>query len=65
MLAVLYPTNKAMREAVGKPLHYQETSLFGPEYRDNGKLVFVGPSAHNRKFYGAVTMKNGLIASVK
>lgn len=65
MLAATYPTKAALRAAVGSPLRYTKTSLFGPEYRPDGTLYVVGPSPHNRKWYAAVSMKDGLITRVK
>lgn len=65
MIAALYPSKKAMREAIGKPLRYSETSMFAPEYTPNGRITFVGPSATKRVFYGTVTLKDGLIAKVQ
>ena len=38
-MLVNYPTKKALNMSVGEPLKYTETSLFGPEYRDNGVLT--------------------------
>jgi hypothetical protein len=65
MIAVTYPNKKALKAALGQPLHYVETSMFGPEYKANGTLPFVGPNPTQRKYYGQVTLKDGLIASVK
>ena len=64
MLAVHYPTKKALKSAIGQRLNYVETSLFGPEYKDNGTFAVVGPDAYNRKWYARIEMKNGLILSV-
>lgn len=65
MMAARYPTKKALKENIGKPLRYVETSMFGPEYKENGKFCVVGPSPYERKWYAEVTMENGLIAKVK
>ena len=66
MMGASYPTKKALKESVGKRLRYVETSMFGSEYRENGKFCVVGPCAHtNRKWYAEVTMKDGLIEKVK
>jgi len=65
MLAASYPTKKAMREAKGTPLLYIETSIFGPDYKGDGNYVVVGPSPYNRKWYGQVVVKGGVIHSVK
>lgn len=59
-----YKTKKALKESVGKPLRYSETSMFGPEYEADGKFAVVGPSAYDRKWYAEVTMKEGKIAKV-
>ena len=64
MLGANYKTKKALKENVGKPLRYTETSMFGPEYKDNGKFCVVGPSPYNRKWFAEVTMANGLIKKV-
>jgi hypothetical protein len=39
MLVTGYKSKKELKENIGKPLKYKETSLFGPEYRDNGAFV--------------------------
>lgn len=64
MMAALYPTKKALKESVGKPLRYRETSLFGAEFRENGRFAVVGPSEYQRKWFAQVTMVDGLIAKV-
>jgi len=65
MLAANYKTKKELKENVGKPLKYTETSLYGREYTENGKFAVVGPSPYVRKWYAEVTMKEGLIIKVK
>lgn len=64
MIAALYKTKKALKESIGKPLRYNETSMFGPEFQENGKFAVVGPSAYERKWYAQVTMQNGIIVKV-
>lgn len=59
-----YKTKKALKASVGKPLGYNETSAFGPEYKADGKFAVVGPSAYERKWFAEVTMKEGKIAKV-
>jgi hypothetical protein len=59
-----YKTKKILKEAVGKPLNYRETSMFGAEYKANGQFAVVGPSATERKWFAQVTMENGLIKKV-
>ena len=66
MLGATYPTKKALKASVGQALNYVETSMFGPEYRDTGKLTVVGPCPYtNRKWFATVTMQDGKIKSVK
>lgn len=66
MMGASYPTKKALKEAIGQPLKYVETSLFGSEYHPNSTFCVVGPDAYkNRKWYAEVSMHNGLIARVK
>ena len=64
MMAANYPTKKALKEAVGSELRYEETSMFGPEYRADGSFCVVGPSPYNRKWFAQVTMVDGLIKKV-
>jgi hypothetical protein len=64
MLAFTYKTKKELRDSIGKPLRFNETSMFGPEYRDDGLLTGVGPHQNVRKWYANVLMVNGLIAKV-
>lgn len=65
MLAANYPTKKSLKAAIGQALRYQETTIFGnPEYKPNGNLTVVGPSAHERKWFANVTMADGLIKKV-
>jgi hypothetical protein len=59
-----YKTKKILKECVGKPLRYTETSMFGNEYKADGKFAVVGPSATERKWFAEVTMKEGLIVKV-
>jgi len=68
MLVFDYPSKKNMRECVGQPLKYMETSLFGEEYRRDGNLVGCNRphiTGHSREFYAEVRMQNGVIAAVK
>ena len=60
-----YKAKKDLKASIGKPLNYVETSMFGPEYKADGKFCVVGPCAFtNRKWYAEVTMKGGLIEKV-
>ena len=65
MMGASYPTKKDLKSHIGQPLRFEETSAFGPEYKENGKFCVVGPSPYNRKWYAEITMEKGLIKSVK
>jgi hypothetical protein len=65
MLGANYKTKKVLKENIGKPLRFIETSMFGAEFRFNGTVTVVGPSPYNRKWYATVEMKDGLIAKVR
>jgi len=64
MMGANYPTKKSLKESIGKPLKYQETSISGSEYKENGSFCVVGPHPYNRKWYAQVTVKDGLIKKV-
>ena len=64
MMGASYKTKKALKDSVGQPLRYVETSVFGEEYKANGRFCVVGPSPYERKWFAQVTMKDGLIAKV-
>jgi hypothetical protein len=64
MMGANYKTKKELKLAIGEPLDYVETSMFGAEYRDNGTFCVVGPSPSVRKWFASVTIKDGLIAKV-
>lgn len=67
-LVVNYPSKKVLKENVGKRLRYTETSMFGPEYQENGMLT-VANRPHitglGREFFAQVWMRDGLIEKVK
>jgi hypothetical protein len=68
MLVFNYESKKALKESIGKPLRYIETSIFGAEYRDNGILTGANRphiTGKGREFFANVTMENGLIKGVK
>ena len=64
MMGARYKTKKELKQSIGKPLRYTETSIFGPEYRGDGTFCVVGPSPYERKWFAEVTMKDGVIAKV-
>lgn len=65
MMGASYKTKKALKESVGQPLRYVETSMFGEEFKEDGTFCVVGPSPYERKWYAEVTMTGGRIAKVK
>lgn len=63
----LYPTKKDLKAAVGQPLKYRETSMFGDEYTANGEIVGAHRphiTGEGREYFATVTMKDGKIAKV-
>lgn len=64
MMGAIYKTKKDLKQAVGQSLNYEETSMFGEEYRANGTFCVVGPSPRKRVWFASVTMVNGLISKV-
>lgn len=68
MIIFNYPSKKVLKENIGKPLRYIETSMFGPEYRDTGYLTGANRphiTRQGREFFAEIVMENGLIKSVK
>ncbi len=65
MLGALYKSKKELKQSVGMPLRYVETSMFGNEFKPDGKFCVVGPSPYERKWFATVTMKGGRIAKVE
>jgi hypothetical protein len=68
MIVFNYPSKKVLKENVGQPLAYIETSLFGEEYVRTGKLTGANRphiTGQGREFFATVTMKDGLIARVE
>ena len=67
MIVFNYPSKKVLKENIGKPLQYIETSLFGAESVRTGKLTGANRphiTGQGREFFATVTMKDGLIARV-
>ena len=69
MMLLNYPSKKSLREAIGKPLRYTETSMFGAEYRANGTITGAHrplvDGSKGREFFATVTMRDGLISGVR
>lgn len=67
MLA-LYASKKDLKAAIGQPLRYEETSMFGEEYKANGSFAVANRphlTGMGREFFAEVTMQNGLIKKVE
>ena len=68
MLIFDYSSKKELKENIGKPLNYIETSVFGLEYKENGELTGCNRphiTGHKREFFANVTLENGIIKKVK
>ena len=68
MIVFNYPSKKVLKENVGQPLRYIETSLFGEEYVRDGQLTGANRphiTGLGREFFATVTMRDGKIAGVK
>ena len=68
MIVFNYPSKKVLKENVGQPLRYIETSMFGEEYRSDGQLTGANRphiTGRGREFFATVTMRDGKIAGVK
>lgn len=68
MLIFDYPSKKELKACIGQKLKFQETSIFGPEYRPDGKLTGCNRphiTGHKREFFAQVTMSDGKIAKVE
>lgn len=63
MIQAHYPSKKALKESIGKPLRYNETSMFGVEFKENGSFC-VADYSPSRKWFAQVTMENGIIKKV-
>mgnify|MGYP003152055414 FL=1 len=68
MIIFNYPSKKVLKENIGNPLNYIETSMFGLEYKSNGMLTGANrPHITNngKEFFAQVTMENDIIKGVK
>jgi len=68
VLILNYKSKKELKEQVGRPLDYTETSMFEPEYKPDGVIVGSNRSHttnnEGREFFAEVTLKNNLIKKV-
>tara|TARA_B100000902_G_C26788003_1_gene658374 strand:+ start:347 stop:577 length:231 start_codon:yes stop_codon:yes gene_type:complete len=76
MIIVNYKSKKDLKENIGKKLDYTETSMFGLEYKSNGKFSACNrPSINStlinrgilraREFFTTITIKDDLIFKVE
>ena len=68
MIVFSYASKKELKEHIGKPLRYIETSMFGPQYIADGVLTGANRphiTGKGREFFANVTMQAGLIKGVK
>jgi len=68
MMIFNYPSKKVLKENIGKPLRYTETSIFGNEYVSDGVIIGANRphiTRQGREFFAEVTLKDGLIIKVK
>lgn len=68
MMIFNYPSKKVLKENIGKPLRYTETSIFGNEYVSNGVIIGANRphiTRQGREFFAEVTLKDDLIIKVK
>jgi hypothetical protein len=69
LLLTGYSSKKELKECVGQPLKYQETSFHGIEYKPTGKVVAahrpaMGVFKSGREFFAEIEMFNGVIHKV-
>tara|TARA_B100001123_G_scaffold438959_1_gene574841 strand:+ start:525 stop:734 length:210 start_codon:yes stop_codon:yes gene_type:complete len=65
-----YESKKQMKECIGQPLRYTETSLFGEEYKSDGSFIgcnrpTLPEGTGTREFFANVTMEDGKIKEVE
>lgn len=61
-----FKTKKELKAAVGQTPEFIETSLFGNEYKGDGRYTVVGPDPYNkRSWYATVTVRDGKIGKVE
>ena len=76
MIIVNYKSKKDLKNSIGQKLDYTETSMFGNEYKENGKFSACNrPSINSvlinrgilraREFFTTITIENDLIKKVE
>ena len=67
MIILNYKTKKELKESIGKPLQYTETSLFGAEYVSNGFVTGCNRphlTGYKREFFARVQIAHDKIKKV-
>ena len=68
MMIAHYTSKKALAECIGQRLRYEETSMFGPEYRADGEFCVSNrpciTGIKGREFFATVRMSDGKIVKV-
>jgi|TARA_R100001530_G_scaffold65684_1_gene47000 hypothetical protein len=63
-----YDSKKHLKECIGQSLQFQETSIFGAEYKSTG-TIYGARRPHllggGREFFTKITMKDDLIVGVE
>ena len=70
MMIFNYESKKQMKENIGQPLKYTETSFFGEEYKSDGSFIgcnrpTLPEGTGTREFFAKVTMEDNLIKEVE
>ena len=70
MMIFNYESKKQMKECIGQPLRYTETSFFGEEYKSDGSFIgcnrpTLSEGTGTREFFAKVTMEDGKIKEVE
>ena len=68
MLVTGYTSKKQLKECIGEQLQYEETSMFGAEYKSTGSFVVAHrplvTGVKGREFFAKVTMADDKIVAV-
>ena len=67
MMILNYSSKKELKEHIGKELDYTETSMFGKEYKSDGKFCGCNRphiTGYKREFFAEVTMRDDKISKV-
>jgi len=68
MLLTGYKSKKELKASIGSELVYEETSMFGPEYKSTGTFCGAHRPQLNglggREFFASIVMENDKIVSV-